>query len=146
MHSDLFQFCSDFFRFALIRSFLFSEQVRTNQGNPFLRDPFANPRSQLIWLAPPGRSVSSRSQVALRSFNDAAFSDSMPDIAIAQGLVGALSLPTMGFQRQSNKANMTERQISNNENEKKKMNMIKMMKKMMIEEREHSRGKSKSPF
>ena len=38
----------DLFRFApfssLICSDLFSEQIRTNQGNPFLPTPFANPR------------------------------------------------------------------------------------------------------
>ena len=52
--SDLFRFavlvfgnaliCSDLFRFLPICSDLFSEQIRTNQGNPFLPTPFANPR------------------------------------------------------------------------------------------------------
>ena len=54
--SDLFRFvllvfgntpiCSDLFRFLPICSDLLSEQIRTNQGNPFLPTPFANPR---IW-------------------------------------------------------------------------------------------------
>ena len=50
--SDLFRFallvfrntpiCSDLLRFLPICSDLFSEQIRTNQGNPFLPTPFAN--------------------------------------------------------------------------------------------------------
>ena len=52
--SDLFRFaflvfwnapiCSDLFRFLPIGSVLFSEQIRTNQGNPLLPTPFAIPR------------------------------------------------------------------------------------------------------
>ena len=52
--SDLFRFallvfgntpiCSDLLCFLPICSNLFSEQIRTNQGNPFLPTPFANPR------------------------------------------------------------------------------------------------------
>ena len=54
--SNLFQFAflvygvsSDLFRFAPICSDVFSdseisEQIRTNQGNPFLPTPFASPR------------------------------------------------------------------------------------------------------
>ena len=35
--------CSDLLRFLPICSDLFSEQIRTDQGNPFLPTPFANP-------------------------------------------------------------------------------------------------------
>ena len=55
--SDLFRFAllvfrntpissdsSDLLRFLQICSDLFSEQIRTDQGNPFLPTPFANPR------------------------------------------------------------------------------------------------------
>ena len=51
--SDFFQFPlllfrnalirSDFFRFPLISSDLFSDQIRTDQGNPFLPTAFASP-------------------------------------------------------------------------------------------------------
>ena len=53
--SDLFRFallvfgntpiCSDLFRFAPFSSDLFRFVFRTNQGNPFLPNPFANPRA-----------------------------------------------------------------------------------------------------
>ena len=36
--------CSDLLRFVPICSDLSSEQIRTNQGNPFLPTPFASPR------------------------------------------------------------------------------------------------------
>ena len=39
----VFGICSDLLRFLPICSDLFSEQIRTNQGNPFLPTPFANP-------------------------------------------------------------------------------------------------------
>ena len=52
--SDLFRFallvvgntpiCSDLLRFLPICSDLLTEQIRTNQGDPFLPTPFANPR------------------------------------------------------------------------------------------------------
>ena len=54
--SDLFRFAllvfgntliSDLFRFLPLCSDLISEQIRTNQVNPFLPTPFANPRNNL---------------------------------------------------------------------------------------------------
>ena len=61
--SDLFRFsllvfgnapiCSDLdlLRFLPICSDLFSEQIRTNQGNPFLPTPFTNPRDYIMRCA-----------------------------------------------------------------------------------------------
>ena len=56
--SDLFRFAllvfgnapisSDLFRFLPICSDLILEQIRTNQGNPFLPTPFANPRVRRV--------------------------------------------------------------------------------------------------
>ena len=50
LFSGFVPICSDLLRFLPICADLFSEQIRTNQGSPFLPTPFASPRMKCFDL------------------------------------------------------------------------------------------------